>query len=204
MNNLEKSIINPTNEFHILRHFKYVDDSYKETLIGQPYWYYDYSQKKFVFSKISEVDIEYALKTIGTKFEKGINGIESPKKLLEIIEERFQELSSDNNISWIDNITHKTAIFTFDYKLPVGKMNCLDRATIPEKDKARIKSVLRSKCTGENAVIVNLISDIELPSTKSIHVEIVETKQLPFYTITAFPDCSLPDDISDENLIFVV
>ncbi len=204
MNNLENSIINPTNEFHILRHFKYVDDFYKETLIGQPYWYYDYSKKKFVFSKISEVDIEYALKTIGTKFEKDINGIESPKKLLEIIEKRFQELSSDNNICWIDNIEHKTATFTFDYQFSVGQMNCIDRDDIPEKDKARIKSVMRSKCAGENAVIVNTVSGIELSSTKSIHVEIVETKQLPFYTITAFPNCSLPDDITDENLIFVV
>ena len=70
MNNLEKFIINPTNEFHVLRHFRYVDDSYKKTLIGQPYWYYNYSLKKFVSSKISQVDVENALKTIGTKFEK--------------------------------------------------------------------------------------------------------------------------------------
>ncbi|MBT89581.1 MAG: hypothetical protein CMN79_03715 [Spirochaetales bacterium] len=32
MNNLKKFIINPTNEFHILRHFQYVDDSYKKLL----------------------------------------------------------------------------------------------------------------------------------------------------------------------------
>lgn len=204
MNNLEKFIINPTNEFHILRHFKYVDDSYKETLIGQPYWYYDYSQKKFVFLKISEIDIENALKTIDAGFEKNISGIESPKKLLEIIKDRFQELQLDNKICWIDNIEYKTATFTFAYHFPVGKMNCLDRDNIPEKDKNRIKPVLRSKCAGENAVIVNTISGVELSSTKSIHVEIVETKQLPFYTITAFPDCSLPNDIPDENLIFVV
>ncbi len=204
MNNLEKFIINPTNEFHILRHFKYVNDSYKKTLIDQPYWYYDYSQKKFVFSKISVIDIENALKTIGTKFGKNISGIESPKKLLEIIKNRFQKLLLDNKIYWIDNIEYRTTTFTFDYQFAVGKMNCLDRDNILEKDKTRIKSILRSKCIGENAVIVNTISDIELSFTKSIHVEIVETKQLPFYTITAFPDCLLPDDLSDENLVFVV
>jgi len=204
MTNIEKLFINPTNEFHILRHFEYVNDSYKETLIGQPYWYYDYSQKKFVFSKISEVDIENALKTIGTKFKKNVNGIESPKKLLEVIKHRLKSLLTDNKICWIDNGEYKAATFIFDYKLSVGKMNCLDRDDILEKDKVRIKSVLRSKCAGENTVVVNTISDIELSSTKAIHVEIVETKQLPFYTITAFPDCSLPDSIPDENLIFVV
>ena len=204
MNNLEKYIINPTNEFHILRHFQYVDDSYKKTLIGQPYWYYDYSQKKFASSKISQIDVKNALKTIGTKFEKNIIGIESPKKLLEIIKNRFRKLLTDNKIYWIDNIEYKTATFTFDHQFSVGEMNCLNRDSIPERDKGRIKSVLRSKCAGENAVIVNTISDIKLSSTKSIHVEIVETKQLPFYTITAFPDCLLSDDILDKNIVFAV
>jgi hypothetical protein len=204
MNNLEKFIINPTNEFHVLRHFKYVHDSYKKTLFRQPYWYYDYSQKKFVSSTISQIDIENALKTIGTKFEKNITGVESPKKLLEIIKNRFQELLLDNKICWIDNIEYKIATFTIDCQFSVGQMNCLNKDNILEKDKARIKSVLRSKCAGENAVIVNTISKIELSSTKLIHVEIVETKQLPFYTITAYPDCSLSDDLPDENLVFVV
>jgi hypothetical protein len=204
MNDLKKFIINSTNEFHILRHFKYVDDSYKETLIGQPYWYYDHRQKKFVFSKISKSDIENALKTVGTKFEKNINGIESPKKLLKIIKSRFHELLSNNKICWIDNIRHKAATFTFAYQFSVGEMNCIDRNDVPEKDRARIKPAVRSKCAGENAVIVNTISNIKLSSTKLIHVEIVETKQLPFYAITAFPNCSLPDDVPDENILFVV
>ncbi len=142
MNNLEKFIINPTNEFHVLRHFKFVDNSYKETLVGQSYWYYDYAQKKFLNSKISKIDIDNALKTIGGKFEKNISGIESPKELLEIIKNRFQELLLDNKICWIDNIGYKTATFTFDYQFSVGKMNCLDRDNISEKDKVRIKSVL--------------------------------------------------------------
>jgi hypothetical protein len=204
MNNLGKFVINPTNEFHILRHFKYADDSYKKTLIGQPYWYYDYGKKKFISSKISQIDIENALKTIGAKFEKDIIGIESPKKLLEIIKDRFQELIVNNKICWIDSLEYKTTAFTFDYQFSVGQMNCLNRDSISEKDKARIKRVSRSKCAGENAVVVNTISDIKSSSTKSIHAEIVETKQLPFCTITAFPYCSLSDEIPDENLVFVV
>lgn len=41
----EKFVINPTNEFHILRHFESVDNSYKETLQDKQYWYHDYEQK---------------------------------------------------------------------------------------------------------------------------------------------------------------
>lgn len=43
---LDKVEINPTNEYHILRHYSYVDAPYIKTLIGKKYWFYDYSQKK--------------------------------------------------------------------------------------------------------------------------------------------------------------
>ncbi len=204
MNKLKKYEINPTNEFHILRHFKFVENQYKETLINQPYWYYDFTQKRFFYSKISKVDIENALKTISTKFEKNIAGIENPKKLLEIIKSKFQELILDNKIHWVDNTGYKTTTFTFEYVFSVGQMNCLLIDNISEKDKARIKRVFRSKCVGENDVVVNTISGIETSFTKTISVQIVETKQLPFYTITAFPDCHISDDISDDKLVFVV
>lgn len=204
MNNPEKYAINPTNEFHILRHFKFVENSYKETLLGQPYWYYDYAQKKFLNSKISKIDIEYALKTIGTKFEKNIVGIENPKKLLRLIGRSFRELLSTDKICWTDYLEYKTTAFTFNYQFSVGQMNCLNVDNISEKDRARIKRISRSKCAGENEVVVNTISGIELASTKTIRVEIVDTKQLQFYTITAFPDCSLPSGIPDDKLVFVV
>ncbi len=199
-------IINSTNEFHLLRHFKFVDDSYKETLTGQLYWYYDYNQKKFVPSKISQIDIENAIKTISSKFDKNITDIETPRKLLEIIQQKFQELLLNNKIYWIDNLENKVATFIFDYKFPVGRINCLPIKNMPEKDKKRIERVSRSNCIGENMIIVNTISgsEIKLFSTKTISVEVVETKQLPFYTITAFPDCSIPDNLSEDKLVFVV
>lgn len=204
MNNPEKSIVNPTNEFHILRHFKFVDDSYKETLVGQPYWYYDYAKKKFVYSKISKVDIENALKAIGTKFEKNIAGIENPKKLLKIIEKRFQELLLADKISWIEYLGYEAATYTFNYQFFVGQMNCLNIDNISEKDKARIKRVSRSKCVGEKECIINTISGIKLSSTKIIYVEIVKTKELPFYTITTFPDCPSADNIADDKRVFAI
>ena len=204
MNNLEKFIINPTNEFHVLRHFKYVDSSYKKSLIDKPYWYYDYAQKKFIASTISQVDIENALTTISTKFDKDVVGIETPKKLLEIIRNKFQELLMENKIRWIDNLESKATSFTLDYQFEVGQINCINKDTISEKDRVQIKPALRSKCIGEDAVVVNTVSSIELASTKTIFVQIIETQQLPFYMITAFPDCSLSDNIPDENLVFVV
>ncbi len=204
MNNLEKFVINPTNEFHVLRHFKFVDHAYKETLIGVPYWYYDYSQKKFVYSTITKANIENALNTISTKFDKNIVGIENPKKLLELVKNKYQELLSADEILWIDHSEFKTAIFGFNYQYLVGKKNCLNMDDLSEKERVQIKHIPRSKCVGEDEIIVNTISGIELSSTKTIHIQIVETKQLPFYSITAYPDCSLSDEVPDDKLVFVV
>jgi len=204
MNDLEKFIINSTNEFHLLRHYKFVDAAYEETLIDKPYWHFDHSQKQFVYSKILIADIEKALQTIGTKFDENIKGIENPKKLLEIIRNKFQELHSTDKIIWSDFLGFKTTTFAFDYKSTVGRKNCLNIDDIPNKEKSLIKQVPRSQCVGEDKIIINTISGIELSSTKAIRVKIVDTTQLPFFMVTAFPDCSLPDDLPDEKLVFVI
>ena len=125
MENLEKFVINSTNEFHILRHYEFVDDSYKETLINKPYWYYDYSQKKYISSRISQNDVEYALETIGTKFYKNIKGIENPKKLLELIKKEFIKLISKDKIHWIFNGENKVAKFSINFDSAVGMINVL-------------------------------------------------------------------------------
>jgi len=204
----EKFLINPTNEFHVLRHFEFVDDLYKESLINKPYWYYDYSQKKYILTHISKNDIEYALETIGTKFYKNIEGIENPKKLLELIREKFVELISESKIRWTLDGENRVAKFTINHNYAVGMTNVLSINNLTKSDKDKIKSVARSRCLGENKVTVNTISGIELPFTSTIYVEIIETTQIPFYVMTAFPDCSVLDDssdnISDDDLVFVV
>lgn len=80
LEDLNRFEINPTCEFHILRHFSSVDTEYSNTLVGQEYFYYDHNQNKFIKSAISPEDIEIALKTKGTKFFQNIEGIETPKK----------------------------------------------------------------------------------------------------------------------------
>lgn len=206
MSNLEKFAINPTNEFHVLRHFEGVDEIYKKTLIGEDYWYYDYSQKKYLPSIISESDIECALKTTGTKFYKNIPGIENPKKLPELIKEKFAELDSKDEIHWTSENENRRTAFGFQYNAVVGEMNCLLIDNLTEKDRKNIKYVLRSNCIGEDNIMVQTVSGVELLSTNKIYVDIFETSQLPFYAITSFPDCSETINLftDDDNLVFVV
>jgi len=208
MDKLKKFIINPTNEFHILRHYEFVDNSYKETLINKPYWYYDYFQKKYISSYISQNDVNYALETIGTKFYKNVKGIENPKKLLELIKNEFVKLISKNKIHWTLDGENKVTKFSINVDSAVGRINVLSIDSLSNGDKKNIKSISRSKCMGENGVVVNTVSGIKQGSTNMIYVEIIETKQLSFYMMTAFPDCSSSDrsinDISDDELIFIV
>lgn len=204
MNNLEKFSINPTNEFHILRHFEFVKDNYKKSLINKPYYYWNYSQEKYTTSYISENDIEYALETIGTKFHKNITNIENPKKLLELIRKRFIELNTKKEIKWTIERERGIFAFSFEYSFSVGAMNCLSLGNLSKRERKNIKSVFRSKCAGEDSIMVDIISGIKLQSTKMIYVEIVETNQLPFFAITAFPDCSANNLLDDNNLVFAL
>lgn len=208
MDNLEKFVINPTNEFHILRHFESVDNSYKKSLLNKPYWYYDYFQKEFISSHISNDDIEFALETIGTKFYSNIPEISNSKKLLELIREKLVELNIDNKICWVSDGKNKRFNFTFEYPAAVGGINVLAMSSLNSDNRKNIKTVARSKCKGENMIEVNTISEIELPSTNKIRVEVLETTQLPFYFVTAFPDCSsysnTINNLQDEDIVFVV
>ncbi|MCK5084352.1 MAG: hypothetical protein KAQ64_01745 [Candidatus Pacebacteria bacterium] len=204
MESLDKFAINPTNEFHILRHFEFVDDSYKATLLNKPYWYYDYSQKKYISSYISQDDIEYALETIGTKFDKNITGIENPKKLLELIKEKFTQLILSNKVDWIPENEKGLFAFTFEFDFSVGKMNCLSVGNLSAGDKKNIKPTHRSRCIGESDVVVNTITGIKLQATKMIYVELVETGQLPFFAITSFPDCSANSIPPNDDIVFAL
>ncbi|EKE11787.1 MAG: hypothetical protein ACD_15C00026G0006 [uncultured bacterium] len=203
MDIIDKFQINPTNEFHILRHFEFVDDAYKKTLIGKPYWYYDYSKKKFIASHISKNDVEHALETIGTKFYKNIPGIENPKKILELIREKFMTFNLNNEAHWTAEKEDKHFVFTFEYDFAVGDKNVVSIKSLADDDKKNVKKVFRSKCAGESNIAVNTVSGIELQSANMIYVEIFETKQLPFFVITSFPDC-LASAIPDDELVFVV
>ncbi|EKE21959.1 MAG: hypothetical protein ACD_7C00086G0011 [uncultured bacterium] len=206
MNKLEKlAIINPTNEFHILRHFAFVKDTYKKSLINKHYWYWDYSQEKFIAAYISPDDIKYALETIGTKFYKNIVGIENPRKLLKLIKEKFRELDLKNEIRWVDEEERSLTSFSFEYDCPVGDMNCISIDKLSVEDRKRTKAALRSKCVGEDNIMINIVSEIELQSTRMICVEIVETKQLPFFAITAFPACSVNNNSAgDDDIVFMI
>jgi hypothetical protein len=197
---MDKIEINSTNEFHILRHFSNVDYDYRTTLIGKPYWYYDYVQKKYCESVITEDDIENALNTVGTKFFKGISGIENPKKLLGVINERFLVLDGKGGIKWTTDGDIKVASFSFGYSTRVGLINVLPKKSFVLGE---IRKVKRSKCLGEDDVLVETVSGVDLKSTNMIYVEIVKTPLLPFCAITAFPDCSV-NDLGDDEIVFVI
>ncbi len=197
------SIINPTNEFHLLRHFSSVDNSYKKTLENKPYWYYDYPQQTFLESTIATDEIEHALSTLGTKFSSNISGIENPNKLLCLIYTKILEAERNNQLSWIQGEKRDTASFVIDYPSEVGMMNAFPKKSLNPVALERVKNVPRSKCQGENEEMVDTISGIELRPTNMIYVEVVKMDQLPFYAITAFPDCSA-NNLSDDEIVFVI
>ena len=210
LSDLDKVEINPTNEFHILRHFSFVDPKYSKTLIGQKYFYYDYAKNKFVKSIISSEDIDFALQTIGTKFFSNINGIEDPKKLLKFIKEKLKPEIENKNIIWTLQGKNKTANFTIRYNKKIGDKNLIPISDLSIQDQKRIRQVPRSKHKGEESLLINTVTDVKMQSVDIISVEIVENNEFPFYFITAYPKSNQsgtePDDKQNfwDNYVFVI
>lgn len=192
---MKNKFINPSNEFHILRHFKYVSDEYKNSLIWKKYYYFDYEKEDFIIWIISEKNIENALNTIWTKFDKNILWLENPKKVLEFIYKNFSEKKLNflekNNLS-----------FQIKYNKSVWKINCLLKNQIG--DNSIIKKEFRSKCNWENNIIVNTVSGIKLYSTNSIDIFIQHLEKLDLFFTTAFPYCQIPDNVNFENIVFAI
>lgn len=189
-NNIYKVETNATNEFHILRHFNYVDPEYLTTLIGQNYFYYDYAKNQFVKSIISSEDINFALQTIGTKFFDNIKGIENPEKLLNLIKEELKLKIENEGVDWISQEKTRVATFSIQYNEKVGEKNIIPISSLSDQEKARVKKIPRSEHEGEKSLLINTITDIEKQSTDIISVEIVENNEFPFYFITAYPNAN--------------
>lgn len=111
---------NPTNEYHLLRHYPLLPQSYTDTLIGEEYEYFDDRQQRYVRSIISPKDIEAAYRTPKTKFYPGIQGMKTPRELIRQIKNEFHKRISSQGISWIQKSDREVLIFTATYPQPVG------------------------------------------------------------------------------------
>ena len=181
MKNIE---INPTTEFHILRHFLKVSQEYKDSLIGKDHFYFDYSANTFKSSTISEEDVNSALVSFGGKFLEDLTGISSPTDILQLCKVEF-------NLRYPDRISSsETKHYNFEvtYSDNLGLQNFLEISKLTLEEKSKIQKIPRSKLVGEGSIIVNVLdSDRLLNSTKIIAVEVVDTPELPFLWVTAHP-----------------
>ncbi len=193
LNELDKLQINATTEFHVLRHFSYVDPGYAKTLIGREYFYYDHNKGKFVKSIITLDDIQDALNTKGTKFFNDVKGIENPKKLLECIKAHLEEKIKQQEVGWIQKKNRRTSMFMIKYDQEVGWDSMVPISSLTKEEQERIKIIPRSEHEGDKSLEINTITGVEKKSTRFISVEIDETDALPFYSITAYPSEMGPD-----------
>lgn len=77
---MKQSIINTTNEYHVLRHFLNVSDKYNEQLIGKEYLFYNQNKSCIQKEVITQVSIEEALNTTGSKFFENISNFEISRR----------------------------------------------------------------------------------------------------------------------------
>ncbi len=173
--------INATNEFHLLRHFSSVDKEYIKSLLGQEYYYHDNETNTFKSGIISSIDIKHALQTKGSKFFDNILGIENPKRLLLIINKEFKSI----NKKWKPCTNGKYIDFLIEYFEPVGYKNLVPVNSLTDEEKKKVIKVGRGR--KESSVIINEISNIDMKKLNTIEVGVLNTEELPFLLVTAYP-----------------
>lgn len=184
---LDLIVANPTNEYHILRHYPPISTSYSDKLIGKDYEYFDYQQQKFLQSNIAPKDIEIAYHTKGTKFHPNVAGIENPKGLIAVIKNELQKRIAEKSIKWIQKSTYDTLMLTFDYPRVVGDQGLLPINMLSKKQQFEIKTVSRGSHEGEKLITIKTISGIpKIPTTHiSVEINLMPDKQHAF--MTAYP-----------------
>ncbi len=184
---IARVVANPSNEYHILRHYPRLPKEYSDTLVGKSYEYFDYAKKAYLASIVSEEDITTAYQTKGSKFFVNVPGIENPKKLIELIREEFRKRIANGNVFWIQKEMFQLVVFTIDYHHDVGNRDLIPIDSLSSEEQVRVMTVPRGSHSGEKSIMIKTIANIAKRPTKRISVEInVLPNKLHAY-LTAYP-----------------
>lgn len=186
----ESFAANPSNAYHMLRHFDDIDPDYCTSLIGKPYRNFDYVYKKFYQDTISQQDIEYALNTIGGGFDGTAQGIENPSKLITRCKAQIQKKIADKPTQRSRASDGWKTEFTLYYPTIVWELVIRIKSELSSEDIARIITQPRSQHPSEQHSIVQTLSGIPKEQTDYLHIWIHDVSYLPFYFLSIFPTLS--------------
>ncbi len=189
---LDLIVANPTNEYHVLRHYPRLPESYSNMLVGEKYEYFDYRQRKFLSSIISRKDIEIAYQTKGTKFYPRVSGIENPRALIGFIKAGLQKLISAKSMTWIQKPQYDTLMLTMMYHEFVGNQDLVPIHTLPRKLRSKVQTISRGNHEGERSIMIKTITDVPKIPTRCISVEINLMPRQPRAFLTAYPGALAP------------
>lgn len=175
---------NPTNEYHILRHYSHVSDEYVKGLIGQEYEYYDPATQGFVSSVITEKDIDLAYQTRGSKFYSGVRGIENPRELITLIKKELRVRIARGDMFWMCKPAYDFLTFSIEYPEYVGDKDFVAVDSLSREQQARIRMVPRSTREG---IMFRVVSGVEKFPTHRFVVEIHHFPGKQFAYITGYP-----------------
>jgi hypothetical protein len=191
----KKLEINPTTEFHVLRHFQDVSAEYKHSLIAKSYHFFNHTFGKFESSVINELLIEHALQTIGGKFNLSTSKYTNPIDILELCQVQMAKLGT---LEWIENGANKEANFQVECDDFIGTENIILEKELPFKECQKVEVKYRSLLPGEDKIFVKTLSGYQTKLTNKIDFHLVDTPLLPFLWVSAFPVNNIKIDLEND------
>lgn len=184
---LDCVVANPTNEFHLLRHFMRTTKEYERTLLGQPYEYYDPETKVFKSSTLVEHDLAAAYQTTGTKFYPGVSGLETPRRLITLIRHELSKRVVRRDMHWIVSPHRQVLQLSLSCPEAVGDQDLVVIEDLPVASRERVQRVVRGGHAGERATMIQTVTGIAKQSTRNIAVEIQLVRGRSTAFLTAYP-----------------
>ncbi len=184
-------------ELGLLRHYMSVPQAYLHSLLGQEYRTLDFAQEAMITKWVSTADVAHALETPGPKFYSNLGGLQTPRKLMELIRARAMNAARTDELHWFDGEFAKKAYLTVKFPDPIGVSGIVPVQSLPEDVRATIVRRPRGKLAGED-FLVNTIANYPEQPTNRIAAVIGWVKDDPAPTLfDAYPGGLIPDHPSD-------
>lgn len=190
---IEGVVSDVTTQYHILRHFKDLPESYISTLLNKQYEYYASDKNKFVHSIVDKNSIEEGLKTKGSKFISKIQGLETPKEVISLIQNKLSEKINNESIFWMKKPLYKTTMFSFEYSKDIGYDNIVSVESLNNNEKSKITKTPRGTINSEDKIFIQSLTGIQIKKTRKICVELTNIPNRNHFSVTAYPGNLSPD-----------
>lgn len=174
---------NTTNQLHIARHFSALPSDAVDTLLGQPYEYYDHEAGKYVFGVITKEVVTQALRTPGSKFISTHPDFLSPAAVIETCKRVLERRIQAGEVAWVERAAYWQVELVEVYADTIGTCGVVAVKELSEVERAAVRQEARE----EGGPVVQVLRSASPKYTNELAIGLYQRKDTGKMYLTAYP-----------------